>query len=120
MISEELSIRRLLNVVQCIRSVDPTMPIQGLAALLTIAIEEGQNINSVADKTAMAQSAASRNISSLTDWDWRKKPGLNLVEYRTDPMNLSQKTLYLTDKGRSLIQKIVAVKEGEMSTKETV
>lgn len=100
------TIRNLLKAVETIRAVDATMPVQALAAFLAIAIYEGENVNSIATRVDMPQSSASRNISSLTAWDWRKKPGLKLVEYREDPMNLSQKTLYLTPKGKRLIETI--------------
>lgn len=104
--SEDTSVRKLFKAIELFRTVDATIPAQTIACFLAIAQKEGENINSIAAKVDMPQSAASRNISSLTSWDWRKKPGLKLVEYREDPMNLAQKPLFLTDKGKNLIHKL--------------
>ena len=107
----DTNIRKFLKAVEALRTVDATLPVQALAAFLAIAINEGENVNSIAAKVDLAQSSASRNISSLTAWDWRKKPGLKLVEYREDPMNLSQKNLYLTERGKNLIRKLSEILE---------
>ena len=104
--SEDTSVRKLFKAIELFRTVDATIPAQTIASFLAIPQKEGENINSIAAKVDMPQSAASRNISSLTSWDWRKKPGLKLVEYREDPMNLAQKPLFLTDKGKNLIHKL--------------
>lgn len=108
MMSADIIVRRLFKAVDTVRLLDATLPIQTFAALLAVAIEEGQSINTVGQKVGISQSAASRNLSSLSDWDWKKKEGLKLVEYRQDPMNLSIKTVYLTAKGRKLLDHIIA------------
>ena len=88
--STDTSIRKLFRAIEVFRSVDATIRSQTVACFLAIAIHEGENINSIAAKLDMPQSAASRNISILTSWDWQKKTGLKLVEYRTDPMQHCQ------------------------------
>lgn len=101
------TLRRLFKSVDLVRLVDASLPIQTFAAFLAVGIEEGQSINSVGAKVGISQSSASRNLSSLSDWDWKKKEGLKLVEYRQDPMNLSVKNVHLTAKGRNLLEHIV-------------
>lgn len=108
----DTTLRKFSKAVETLRAVDATLPVQTLAALLAVAITEGENVNSIAAKVDLSQSSASRNISSLTALDWRKKPGLKLVEYQIDPMNLTQKQLFLTDKGRNLIRKLIEILEG--------
>lgn len=106
-VQTEMSIRKLFNALNLIRLVDATIPMQNFMALLAVAIEEGQNINEIGRKVGISQSSASRNLSSLSDWDWKKKEGLKLVEYRQDPMNLSVKNIYLTRKGQTLVHQII-------------
>jgi DNA-binding MarR family transcriptional regulator len=110
----ETTLRRLLSAVNTVRLIDAAMPIQTFAAFLVISIQEGQTINQVGDKIGLTQSSASRNVSALSDWDWRKKEGLKLVEYRQDPMNLSVKNIYLTGKGKQLMTHLVnAIQKGK-------
>jgi DNA-binding MarR family transcriptional regulator len=109
---EKAKLRRLYKVVDAMRDVDAILPIQTFAAFLVVALEDGQSITAIGDKIGLSQSAASRNLSSLAEWDWRKKTGLKLVEYRQDRMNLSVKTCHLTPKGQKLVQSFVDILEG--------
>lgn len=106
-IQTEMQVRKLFNALNLVRLVDATIPIQNFMALLAVAIEEGQSVSDIGKKAGISQSAASRNISTLSEWDWKKKVGLKLAEYREDPMNLSTKKIYLTKKGHTLVSQIV-------------
>lgn len=108
-IKEEAQIRKLTNALNTIRILDTTLPIQTMVALLVVAVEEGQSVSEVARRAGLQQSSASRNVSSLTDWSYNKRPGLGLVEYRQDPMNLSIKALHLTKKGAQVLRQIAAI-----------
>lgn len=103
----EKSLGRLQKVIESIRLLDATLPIQTFTTFLVIARQEGQSVNEIGNRIGLAQSSASRNVSALTEWDWRKKTSLKLVEYRQDPMNLSIKTVWLTAKGRGLVEQII-------------
>jgi DNA-binding MarR family transcriptional regulator len=103
---------RLYLAVDAVRTVSASLPTQTFAALLAVALEEGLNINQIGVKIGIAQSSASRNIAALTAWDWKKRPGLKLVEYRQDPMNLSIKTVHLTKAGRQLIEHLILILGG--------
>lgn len=94
-------------MVDSMRKVDSTLPMQTFAAFLTVAMEDGLNVSQVGEKIGIAQSSASRNIATLSEWDYTKRPGLKLVEYRTDPMNLSTKTVHLSSKGGKLISEML-------------
>jgi DNA-binding MarR family transcriptional regulator len=103
---------RLYLAVDAVRTVSASLPTQTFAAFLAVALEEGLNINQIGAKIGIAQSSASRNIAALTAWDWKKRPGLKLVEYRQDPMNLSIKTVHLTKAGRQLIEHLILILGG--------
>lgn len=99
----------LYRSIDTVRMIDANLPTQTFAALLSIAMKEGQSVKEVAEAIGIAQSSASRNISMLSNWDWKKKAGLCLVEYRQDPQNLTVKNIYLTVKGKRVIDQILHI-----------
>jgi DNA-binding MarR family transcriptional regulator len=103
---------KLFNAVNAAREIDEIMPTQHLATFLAIAIEEGQTITEIGKKAGLLGSASSRAVNSLADYDYRKKVGLKLVEFRQSIENFSQKPVYLTDKGRRLADKMAAIIRG--------
>ena len=109
-----ITLRKLQKAVDAMRLLDPTMPLQTLTAFLLIAFEEGQSITQIGNKIGISQSSTSRNISSLSSWSWKKTKGLELIEYRQDPMNLAVKNVYLTNKGKRLAEIMAgSLKENE-------
>lgn len=109
---EKTVLRRLYKVVDAMRAIDATLPMQTFAAFLQVALEDGQNVSQIGVKIGLAQSSASRNIATLSDWDYTKKTGLKLVEYRVDPMNLSTKTIHLSNKGSKLVDTLLSSMKG--------
>jgi DNA-binding MarR family transcriptional regulator len=109
---DKSTIRRLYKVVDAMRKVDSTLPMQTFAAFLVVALDEGMNVSQIGERVGIAQSSASRNVATLSDWDYTKKTGLKLVEYRTDPMNLSTKTVHLSNKGGKLVDEILTALKG--------
>ena len=112
---DKSTIRRLYKVVDAMRKVDSTLPMQTFAAFLVVALDEGMNVSQIGERVGIAQSSASRNVATLSDWDYTKKTGLKLVEYRTDPMNLSTKTVHLSNKGGKLVDEILTALKGGKS-----
>ena len=117
--SAEIMLRRLFQAVDVVRLVDATLPIQTFAAFVAVALQQGQSISAIGEKVGISQSAASRNLSALSDWDYKKKVGLKLVEYRQDPMNLSIKTVHLTARGQNLVEHVVNQLQPESSETHT-
>ena len=105
--SAEIMLQRLFQAIDVVRLVDATLPIQTFAAFVAVALQQGQSISALGAKVGISQSAASRNLSALSDWDYKKKVGLKLVEYRQDPMNLSIKTVHLTARGQNLVEHVI-------------
>ncbi len=104
-------LRRLYEAIGVIRFVSAEIPAQNIATFLAIAMNEGVNVATVGQKVGIASSSASRNVSMLSNWDWKKKKGLDLVEYRQDPQNLTTKQLFLTAKGRRLMEQLATTLE---------
>jgi hypothetical protein len=48
-------------------------------------------------------------VSALAVWNWQKKPGLDIVETRVDPMELRKKQVFLNSKGRRLLAQIESI-----------
>jgi len=103
---------KLFKAVDAMRAIDASMPTQTFATLLAIALEEGQSINQIGTRIGISQSSASRNVSVLSDWDWKKKVGLKLVEYQQDRMNLSVKSIHLTKQGKQLVEHLIFIMKG--------
>jgi DNA-binding MarR family transcriptional regulator len=110
---EKKQIRRLLKVIEFIRSHNAEMPIQTLGCFLLIALEEGQTITGIGDKLKLSQSSASRNVSELTERSWKKVEGLKVAEYHQSYENITQKTLHLTTKGQKWADMISSLLKGE-------
>lgn len=106
-VKTEMQLRKLTSSLNVIRILDAQLPIQTMVAFLVIAANEGLPINQVAAKAGLEQSSASRNVSVLTNLRYDKRPGLSLVEYRQDYMNLTIKKLYLTKKGEGIVKQII-------------
>jgi DNA-binding MarR family transcriptional regulator len=114
MMAADSTVRRLESFLSQIRVLDDAMPVQQLACFLAIAHREGQSIVELSRSLGLAQSSASRNVSSLSDWDWEKRPGLDLVETKVDPLELRKKQVVLTSKGRRLVEQIESIfREGK-------
>lgn len=100
------ALRKLRSVVDAVRLIDDSMPIQTFAVLLDIARHPNSSVNEIASRTGLAQSSASRNVAALSDRHWQKKPGLGLVELVIDPNELRRKNVSLTAKGERFMTQI--------------
>ena len=109
MVSRDTMLRKLESFLSQVMVIDDAMPIQQLAVFLAIARREGLSIAELAKALGLGRSSASRNVAALGDLHWQKKPGLYLVEDRIDPMELRKKQIYLTPKGRRLLEQIEAI-----------
>lgn len=103
-------LRRLSAVLSAVRVVDETMPIQEFATFLEIAKRDGEiSVMEISTILGMSQSSATRNVQALTDIDSKKKPGVFLVETRTDRMDMRKKYCHLTPKGKRLVEQILNI-----------
>lgn len=110
-LSYDLDDRKHLDKVsglfQAFRALDPTMPLQLAYTFILCATFEGESVGDIARRAGFALSTTSRHILDLGEHDRNKNPGYQLVESRTDPMELRRKTVHLTPKGRNLINQLI-------------
>ncbi len=104
----------ITRVINAVRIVDDTMPVQTLSVFLGVAQKEPISISDLATLTGLAQSSASRNVAALSEWHWLKKPGLGLVKLEVDPMELRKKLVTLTPKGKKLVEQLTGLVEGRV------
>lgn len=102
----------LIRVLEAFRTLDPDLPIQYALSFLTLAQNEGLSMGELAQRLAIAQSSASRNIAALSEWHSFGKPGLGLVEAREDPRERRRKLVSLTAKGHAFLHRLTALMAG--------
>lgn len=107
--SADVALSTLIRVLEEFRTLDPDLPIQYALSFLTLAQNEGLSMGELAQRLAIAQSSASRNIAALSDWHSFGKPGLGLVEAREDPRERRRKLVSLTAKGRAFLHRLTAL-----------
>lgn len=82
------------------------MPAQRLSILLAIAMRDGVTYRDLQDITGLANSTISRNISAMSKLNRHGKPGTDLVEAIQEEDGYRRKLLYLTPKGRRVIESL--------------
>ncbi len=107
--SANAALPKLIRVLEEFRTLDPDLPIQYALSFLTLAQNEGLSMGELAQRLAIAQSSASRNIAALSDWHSFGKPGLGLVEAREDPRERRRKRVSLTAKGHAFVHRLTAL-----------
>lgn len=110
--SADAALPTLIRVLEAFRTLDPDLPIQYALSFLTLAQNEGLSMGELAQRLAIAQSSASRNIAALSEWHSFGKPGLGLVEAREDPRERRRKLVSLTAKGQAFLHRLTALMAG--------
>ncbi len=103
---ERKSARTILTALSSFFEIRETMPLQYVTAFLLVAEEEGLGIGEYAKRANVSVSVMSRHLQDIGDRDRHKDPGFGLVTSRSNPMNLREKEVFLTDKGRVAMLKI--------------
>ena len=84
-----------------------TIPLHCVTAFILVAEDEGLTIGEYARRAGVSLSVMSRHLQDIGDWRRDKKEhGLELVTTRANPMNLREKEVLITDKGRSVAHKL--------------
>ena len=92
-------------------SIDPNIPAQMLQTFMTVALNEGKSLTQIAELVSSNISTTSRHLLELGERNRRMEPGYNLVERKTDPMNLRQNAYTLTVKGKLLLANVIKIME---------
>lgn len=88
-----------------LQKIDAEFPIQYAICLSEIALNEGLSLTDLSTKTGMPLSTVSRMTSVLSNNKAHKK-SYNFLDVRTSPQERRKKQIYLTAKGRAIIDEL--------------
>lgn len=106
-------INTVIKIIEAMREVYSEMPMQTAHCLLCVALRPGLTMQELGAMTNLSQSSASRNMQALGDWARAGKPGYKLVEVHDDPIDTRRKIMFLSAKGKALMEKIIGTIRGE-------
>jgi DNA-binding MarR family transcriptional regulator len=96
--------RSIMTIVNTFRDLDTEMPMQQAMVFLWVAMNEGKTQRDMRGTLDIPSSTASRNLAALSDFHRLGKPGLGLVVFVDHPEDRRSKLLYLSKKGRDVVQ----------------
>lgn len=102
----DLSLDRLRRVIDLMRLFDQQIPAQVLSVFFYVASHDGCSTNRMPEELGLAQSSISRCTDWLSDYHRLGKPGMGLIVKKKDPYDSRLRRVYLTDKGRNVINQI--------------
>jgi DNA-binding MarR family transcriptional regulator len=104
---------KMTRAIRLLRDLYPEMPLQTLYVFLLVGEQDGAHVrqSELLAKAGMSDAALSRNLSSLDEWSWVRKPGLQLVETKADVMDRRQRLVSLSRKGRTLYDRLQKISE---------
>lgn len=94
---------KYLKIVDAFRAIDQDMPIGQVAFFLHASREEGSSLRDIANMGNCKMATASRYLSTLSVRGRNMDDGLDLLYYEENPVDRRQKLIYLTDRGRKLL-----------------
>jgi len=102
---ESIGIKAFLKLLRELQKIDPEFPLQYAVCLAEISEHEGLSLTDLSNKTSMALSTVSRIVGALSK---HRKNGAayGLVQVKISPQERRRKELYLTTKGRAIINSI--------------
>jgi DNA-binding MarR family transcriptional regulator len=100
------AIKTFMAALSPFRRIRPTMPLQYVIAFLLVAEEEGLSVSEYAERAGVSLSVMSRHLLDIGPRNRYMEEGFGLVETRQNPMELRKNELYLSHKGRALMNEI--------------
>ncbi len=107
---DHLPTQTFLDLLRLLQKTDSEFPLQYALCLAEISLNEGLSLTALAEKANLSLSTISRIVGALSEFRPNGQP-YGLVEIRISPEERRRKELYLTPKGRVLIQKISKILE---------
>lgn len=80
------------------------MPLQLVLTFLSVARYPGKSVGDYAEMEGVSKSVMSRHLLDLGERNRKMEPGFGLVGARPHPMELRRHEVFLTPKGRALLQ----------------
>lgn len=103
-------IQKILLLLREFQKMDPEFPLQYAICLLQIARGEGLSLTELAQRSSMALSTVSRIVGALSQFRQIGQP-YELVRVEICAGERRKKELYLTDKGRALVDEIIRISQ---------
>lgn len=105
---QKSGIVQALDFVSSMLDVDEEISASTMAVFLAVCLQEGLSNSDVEEMLELPKARVSRNIQLLTKVAKRRldSNGCNLVEMKIDPKDYRRRNLYLTNKGKSVRDKI--------------
>jgi DNA-binding MarR family transcriptional regulator len=100
------NINAFLKLLRELQKIDPEFPLQYAVCLAEIAMNEGLSMTDLARRTAMALSTVSRIVGALSKHRQSGAPPYGLVQVKICPSERRRKELFLTARGRAIIESI--------------
>jgi len=95
-------------LVRARNALGPDVTALRIHILLNVFAHEGVNQRALLNLLDMTSvTALSRNLADMSVLTSSKKPGPGLIELHFDSMNLRQKSIHLTPKGRAVVASIL-------------
>lgn len=98
----------LLSLLRELQKIDPEFPLQYAVCLAEISQNEGLSLTDLAGRTNLALSTISRIVGALANNRQKGKP-FGLVRVVVSETERRRKELYLTARGRAVIEKLAAI-----------
>ncbi len=95
-----------LALLRELQNIDTEFPLQYAICLAEISQNEGLSVTQLSEKTGMALSTVSRIVGALSKYRQMGTP-YELVDLVPSPTSRRTKEIYLTPKGKKIINKIV-------------
>src|SRR5262249_52961060 len=83
------------------------MPLQYVTSFLLVAMDEGKGVGEYAERAGVSKSVMSRHLLDIGPRMRNQSTGFGLVETRTNPEDYRAHSVYLTAKGRAMMERIV-------------
>jgi len=106
----ELSKARALSaVMDAVREIDPEMPAQTLAALITIFANPPRiTMSDLQTKIGLSDASCSRVVTRLSEWEkYKTKPGKDFVSRYPNPEDRRYQLVELKPKGAEAVRRIL-------------
>lgn len=100
--------RVVYKIILTLREIDADMPMNQAICFAWIALNEGRTQVELRQDLDMASSTSSRSLAALSKVHRLGKPGLNLIEWLENPEDRRAKLLFLSARGRNLVEDLLA------------
>ena len=105
---DKKTIKNLLAGLGHFKDIRHTMPLQYVTAFLLVAQEEGLGVGDYAKRAGVSMTVMSRHLLDIGERNRSMTEGFGLVTYRANPMELRKHEYKLTERGKSLVRKLVS------------